>query len=359
MASRDRSYPYLAGLSCVVYLLVLGACEESLKLPSRRLGSALGDGGKPELVQNGDPCSADEQCASAHCNHELCCDSGECCQQAEDCPTIDGMGAVCDMSTCQGTRGVASCSDDFRCEVNDGVEDDSACARDMVASTCGLYASVSCNGKTEQSKPKCLTECSDEEDCDQDAHCQDGACMPDLAEGASCAANGDCSSDHCDNGLCCASGTCCNSVEDCIAADPSSTVASCDTAAMCQGTRPVPACEAHQCTTKKINDDSACDRTIIANDCNGGPPVKCSGDRDQRTPPPCAGVPCSQDFGCARTAFCMRGTCTPDYSNGDTCTSPDMCQSGHCENDVCCSYDCCDMQNRCPGAPCAEETECQ
>jgi hypothetical protein len=128
---------------------------------------------------------------------------------------------------------------------------------------------------------------------------------------------------------------------------------------MCQGTRGDPACEAHQCTTKKVNDDSACDGTVAASECSGGSQVKCSGDRIQRTPPPCpAEKRCYSDNDCDRTAFCMIGACVPDNANGESCTTPAMCQSGHCEGSLCCTYDCCDMKNRCPGAPCAEATNC-
>jgi hypothetical protein len=347
-----------AGLFGLVAML---GCEEPLDVPRRRL--MVGDGGAAVvgLAIDGEACMTNEECESGHCDDAICCADGDCCRRPDDCPASDdGMMAVCDdPANCQGRRGAVSCSKKFKCEPRDDFEDDSACTEEVEAISCDPFLPVHCTGDEEQDAPECPDECEDDNDCLEEANCYDGVCMPDSAAAAPCDDNADCVTGYCNGGICCESGTCCTDVIDCGAPEFNS-AATCDEMPSCQGFRGVPACENNQCTTKRVNDDSACNGTIVANACGDGEDVRCSGERDQRpNPQPCASGTCSQNYECARTSYCQARTCTPDLPNGDSCSSPDMCQSGHCEEDVCCSYDCCAVENRCPGAPaCAEDMKC-
>jgi hypothetical protein len=102
----------------------------------------------------------------------------------------------------------------------------------------------------------------------------------------------------------------------------------------------------------RTDDDSACERNVIANPCGDGPAVKCQGVAQQVAPPPCATGTCGSLFAadsCNKEAFCYQSKCIPDQPNGEGCTGPEACQSGHCENNVCCTEgDCCENDSQCP-----------
>lgn len=331
------------------------ACQDPLVLPTRSAVPLPDSGVQAGLGLDGEACEMGLDCESGNCKNQICCASGECCREDADCRTSKKAGATCDQpGTCQGHKVQAVCGDDFRCKESEPRDDDSACTAEVEANSCGPYATVKCNGMAKQTAPRCPESCDSDDECDKEAHCADNVCVPDLGDAAKCATDGDCTSGHCSNQVCCESGTCCNSVADC--ADEDVSEATCDMPAICSGSRAIPACEKHQCTTTKIADDSACDLTVVANECGGMGPVKCLGGREQSPPPPCAGGTCRQYYDCARSAFCQAGRCVPDSANGERCTSADMCQSGHCEMQLCCSYDCCDNEKtRCPDAPCAAE----
>lgn len=364
VSSSVRPFGLRRGCSHLLLLLglsLLAGCDEPLVSGTRRLPTL--DGGASMsmstpvtgLALDGEACAMDDDCNSGHCDQDTCCESGACCRENEDCKLEDAL--VCDqVSTCQGHRKITVCGLRFQCEEREPDDDDSACTAEMEADGCGLYASAHCNGKERQMAPSCPDTCDDDSGCDEAAHCNaEGECEPDLSASAGCHSDSDCVSGHCNNDICCEAGDCCNSPADC---DPEkfATAATCDTPASCQGTRGVPVCEKHQCGTRKIADDSGCDLTVVANDCEGEGDVKCLGGRQQQSPPPCAGGSCRSIYDCSRSAFCDAGTCVPDRANGEACSAPDMCQSGHCET-TCCSLDCCDPEHRCASMAC-DDVQC-
>jgi hypothetical protein len=350
----------LGGIGLLALVAMLG-CEEPLHVPRRVLKGPDGGAAAVELAANGDSCTADDECASGHCDNAICCPDGNCCHRSRDCPATDGMMAVCnDEPACQGKRGVVECSKQFQCEARDDSDDDSACTEEIEALRCDPFLPVHCTGERDQDVPECPTECEEDSECVEEAHCFEGSCVPDVVAAASCVNDGDCVTGHCSNNICCASGTCCTDVSECQAPE-FSLPPTCDEASSCQGTRGVPACENSQCSVKHIQDDSGCNATVVARDCGEAADVLCSGERSQGTNGiPCASGRCSQNYECARTAYCRMGMCTPDVPNGESCSSPDMCQSGHCEDDICCSHDCCPgVENRCPDVEvCPEKKEC-
>jgi len=327
-------------------------------------GGGSGSTTPPDMVTAGDgqPCTADTECDSGHCNNQICCASGECCLTESDCAAKGGKAAVCDdESACQGTRGEVTCSK-FRCRVRDGVEDDSACDDAVEADDCDLYIAAKCTGEEKQDTPTCLDSCTDDSQCDPEAHCDAGTCVKDSEPGDTCKVANECSTNYCNRGVCCAAGDCCREDIDC---DPAmyATPAVCQDAATCQGMAGRPACQAGQCVTVMTEDDSGCDRTIVANDCGDGLDVHCRGSAEQGPPPPCASGTCGGFApSCNEEAFCWQGTCRPDSPNGEGCTDNNACQSGHCSNNVCCDEggDCCENDSQCPPLPsCDDLATCQ
>jgi hypothetical protein len=161
------------------------------------------DGGVATLLQDGTDCADDLECASGHCNNELCCSGGDCCLKTRDCPASNGTGNVCDYAkTCQGSRGTVTCSD-FRCITKDGTPNDTACAADLEADACGPYPSVYCSGQAEQQAPLCAAACESDSGCDRDARCIDGACVRRPESGLSCSTSADCAGgESCTAGAC-------------------------------------------------------------------------------------------------------------------------------------------------------------
>ena len=115
-------------------------------------------------MSNGSPCSQSTQCASGHCQNGYCCESGDCCINAFDCPASYRSAPVCmTPSECQGSRIDASCEVN-RC-VSVSRADDSACTAESFTLNCFTYIDVSCNGQREQGAPECLTSCTSDDHC--------------------------------------------------------------------------------------------------------------------------------------------------------------------------------------------------
>ena len=164
---------------------------------------------------NGDACTDSENCASGHCQNGYCCDDtgADCCSATTDCPAIISAGALCeDVPTCQGTRLEPTCQNSV-CR-SGSVPDDSGCAT-AIASTCGAYPSIVCSSAQSQATPVCSSSCTNDGECDANAHCNGDTCRIDLSDGQACDENSDCVSGHCQNGFCCNGGDCCSGPQDC------------------------------------------------------------------------------------------------------------------------------------------------
>lgn len=317
-------------------------------------------------LADGQMCDEDSDCANAHCQNGFCCAFGDCCQMASDCPTFGTFDPVCENpATCQGSRGEAICGPTFICGSSGTADDDSACDMSTVADDCGFYLDVMCNGQADQVAPACATSCSSHADCDPGAFCDPGTniCVQDLINGSFCANDAErCQSGHCQNQFCCDSGDCCANESDC---PPSySGPAVCDVPSACQGERDIAQCNNFECSTSVgVDDDSACDSSIVANTCGLYNSVNCDGNSVQN-PPLCPST-CSTDLDCDADAYCSAGgACVPDEPDGVACMDNDECQSGHCQNGACCdSGDCCTGASDCSAygvAPvCDDATSCQ
>jgi hypothetical protein len=171
---------------------------------------------------DGERCDEASDCASQHCSGGVCCQGGDCCSTARDCP-VNSLPGICNsIPTCQSTRTEVQCVD-FMCSET-RYEDDSACSTALRAATCGLYADLYCNGGVLQTA-RCKTACTgnNDADCDENAHCEQGACVADRPDGQRCTEDSDCQG-ACNTAVCCRGVYCCQSNADC----PQDLVPDCD-----------------------------------------------------------------------------------------------------------------------------------
>jgi hypothetical protein len=283
-------------------------------------------------------CDEDSDCGSGHCTNNVCCVGGDCCNRASDCPSSYFGAPKCDFpSTCQGTRDAAVCTN-FVCGKVSGSADDSACAANIVANTCGAYPSVSCNGGTDQLQPQCATTCDTNAQCDTNAFCDNRTCKPKKVDGEACAENAQCAGGHCQNGFCCATGDCCQSAANCSPAIYG-TPSTCGSPSTCQGTRVDPVCTANMCKlgTVATPDDTACSGE--ANNCGYYDAVFCTGAANQ-VAPSCP-TSCAGSSACDDGANCTGSVCVPNQGAGGACTTSAQCTSGlTCVDGVCCNSTC-------------------
>lgn len=316
-------------------------------------------------LESASSCDENSDCQSDHCQNDFCCPFGDCCTQASDCPSFGTFDPVCENpGTCQGSRGMAVCTESATCATTGTQQDDSACTAQTLANECGFYQPIFCNGDVSQGPPVCPTTCQSNADCDANAYCDDvtDTCIEDESDGGSCLTDSQCDSGHCRNDFCCNSGDCCESAADCPA--QYSSAAQCTVESACQGQRDIAECIDFECSTfNNAPDDSACNSTTESNLCGAYPTVNCNGGIDQNAPP-CADS-CASDAACDANAYCNgSGQCELDEGNGSACIGDSQCLSGHCENGFCCATgDCCADSNDCGHldvAPdCDSQTSCQ
>lgn len=312
------------------------------------------------IDQDADGYGLGTDCRGADCNDDddqVNPGMSELCNEVDD--NCDGVTDL-EVTDC----GVPECREDAAGayeELPQGLCNDGACdPRSPTA--CGWYACWGGGGEGDA----CAVECAplgtdDDVYCVRAAHCDDGACLEDLADGLACDEDSDCVAGHCGNGFCCAEGDCCGVVDDCPGAG--TVVTTCDDAATCQGSRGEAECVEHRCGTRAgLPDDSACDASVEADDCGPYGSVFCTGAADQ-TAPVCSDS-CTDDADCDAGAHCD-GVCIPDLPDGDPCDEASDCASDYCMNDVCCrGGDCCRTWADCPAwygtAPaCDDPTTCQ
>ena len=316
---------------------------------------------QPDLP-SGRVCDEDSDCASGHCANGFCCAAGDCCAGPADCPLDYTVTPTClDPGTCQGQRQDPTCVEAI-CSTGAPVDDDRGCVAGLLADECGLYPEVRCSGDAAQVAPACADLCASDDDCDREAHCHQGRCRGDLADGAECGEDSDCSSGHCGNGFCCAGGDCCAVADDCP--EDYSLAPRCDRPSACQGSRIDARCDAaeHRCRSLTLDDDSGCHARTLSDGCGYFADRFCTGARHQDDPP-CPGD-CVADADCDPGAHCD-DTCQPDSPDGRACDEDSDCISRHCANGFCCAAgDCCAVAANCPPqyaapAACDDPQTCQ
>ena len=280
---------------------------------------------------NGGTCDEDTDCTSGHCDSGYCCGSGDCCVTASECGSST---IVCDdPAMCQGTRGDSTCIDNM-CGVMAGIADDSACSEGLVASDCGLYQPVQCNGMTDQTPPVCATSCTLDSQCIDSAHCDLGSCVPDRPAGGTCGRDDDCVA-----GLFCVDGVCCTStcMGSCQACNVAGSLGACTP--IPAGTDPAGECAGFLCNnyfTGFTSDDICRFRQDVSGDlatCNGG--GACLRPSDLCPSQPAGPVQVDCDNNCQTPTA---GTCAATIAGGcdnlDNPTDTVTCGTGACTNTV-------------------------
>ena len=317
------------------------------------------DGTCVEDLPDGYSCDENTDCVSGHCSMGVCCAAGDCCIEAGDCPPVYSAAPSCEMAEqCQGFRIDALC-ESHQCGSTDTLSDDSGCGEDILATECGLYLPLFCDGKKYQMTPQCPLSCKLDSDCIAGHHC-DGTCVGDKSNGAVCDENSDCISGHCANGFCCDEGTCCLTSDTCPAQFSASPV--CEQPGACQGSRVDVTCESYQCDSVAVDDDTSCTVSQVVDDCGLYVAVTCDGTLAQETPT--CPVGCVDDGDCDPGTHCD-GTCLLDLAGGQGCDEDGDCSSGYCANGFCCGAGvCCAVPIHCPAEfwedpTCDDEATCQ
>ncbi|MCC6619627.1 MAG: putative metal-binding motif-containing protein [Deltaproteobacteria bacterium] len=322
------------------------ACPTGCALDAECDAAAHCDGTCVLDVPDGGTCDEASDCQSGHCQNGYCCTGGDCCNVATSCPAAYRSAPACDSAaTCQGTKDVATCVLSV-CGTSFDVPDDSACTAGVTSQTCGPYPSVSCSGAVDQTTPPCATACSGDGQCDGDAYCRNGVCVPDEGDGGACDRDVACQSGHCQNGFCCDQGDCCADANDCSSLVYAE-LATCGSPSTCQGSRKDPACVASTCEVgPAVDDDRGCLGTTEANLCGSYPSVFCTGAEAQ--PPPTCASSCEDDGDCDAGAHCELGVCLPDQTAGNACDTSSQCADGlTCVDQVCCTTTCDGPCRRC------------
>ncbi|MGB0648137.1 MAG: hypothetical protein ACPGQS_13220, partial [Bradymonadia bacterium] len=258
------------------------------------------------LQDAGRACQDNADCRSGHCQNGFCCTAGDCCSNSTDCPNAYSTAAVCtDPSRCDGEFGQAVCTTNYVCQTVQ-TADDRAC-NGQEANACGDYLPVFCGNSVSQSAPTCASACDSDSDCVANAHCDASTCQPDRANGAECDENSDCQSGYCSNGVCCAQGDCCAVPRDCP--ESYQRAAECVDAATCQGNRLDVVCQANECASVSVPDDSGCTSDTVAQICLAYLDAQCNGQREQLTPR--CPTTCNTDDDCKPAFECDRGECKP------------------------------------------------
>ncbi len=103
----------------------------------------------------------------------------------------------------------------------------------------------------------------------------------------------------------------------------------CDDPATCQGTRTEADCLAGECVATVIDDDSACDGGVVADECGLYHHVVCGGAEDQLAP--ACEESCAGDVECDAAGHCDAGACVVDQTEGGACDEDSDCVEGlHC-----------------------------
>ncbi len=342
---------------------------------------------------NGTACDENSDCISDHCQNGFCCDSGDCCIVASNCPAKYKLDPTCDdPSTCQGHRLDKRC-DNYICN-NEPILDDSGCTAQTVSDDCSCYAPVMCNGQKEQGDPTCPAACASDAECDTTCHC-DGTCEPDLPNGAGCDESADCLSGFCVDGVCCDTacdkncqacnkdgfiGTCTPHAADTDPENNCGLCSVCNGASACAivtaGLDPLNECPL-QAEATCLNDGScdgkgACRQWVagtlcvpqsclgttkyVADHCDGAGmcvdegTVSCVPYQCDALGKNCM-TSCDEDADCAGGYWCnASGKCVAKKSNGQECgpqlqfggtgNGTNQCISGFCADGYCCNLDC-------------------
>ena len=352
--------------------------------------------------QDGESCSTDQECESAHCGGGTCCSGAECCTKDEDCddgdpcsddlcvafacthepnaapcvePTCDGQvyvpSSTCQDGTCMPPAATADCSAAasgadpcliYGCDASFGCTVDAApagllCSVGVCSGSILVVPPGQCDGAGQCVEPSasvecpggyackdassCRTSCADDAQCAEGFICTNGACEPRRDDGAACDAASQCASDHCAGGVCCSGGDCCVADEVCDDGNPCTDDTCVSFACDHQPNAApcgVPACDGNLRRGTATCSGGACQEGPVVEDCSGSDPCLVYG--------------------------CVADTCTVELAGADK-----PCGDGFCAGSTLTSGLVCDVAGSCvpgdgtgpcPGGfACANGTSCR
>ncbi len=353
-----------------------------------------GDCDPPNACNNGScgskpigaSCSADADCNSGICAQGVCCATA-CVGNCKSCALPGSAGVCADVPSGQDPLGQCADSGAATCGTNGSCDGVGNCQKYASGTICGADtcstgqeilagrcdgAGVCVAGTVEACAPyvcgtagDCLTKCATSADCAAGYQCSgtlccSGSTCTGQALGTTCTAAAQCASGFCQQGVCCGSsctGTCrscalpgtagaCSSVPagqdplgSCsdLGASSCGTDGTCDGGGKCRLYGPTTICAAATCSGSTYTPARSCDgtgscQTVTATLCT---PYSCDATNNV------CKTTCGANTDCAAPSICNTTTMSCGLlANGSTCTVGSACNSGFCQQGVCCATAC-------------------
>jgi hypothetical protein len=334
-------------------------------------------GGVCKKKAAGTACTTAAECAAGFCHQGVCCDK-----------LCSGICQACNLTGAEGTctnvptgldplnqcadQGFASCGTDGACNglgacrlyASGAVCASASCAVSTLTlsslcsgtGTCVAGTMQSCAPFTCGATGSCRSSCSTDPDCTTGNLCLAGSCGK-KSQGSTCVAPADCSSGFCEQGICCG-GACTGNCQSCALVgregtcspvpagqDPRGQCAdqgatTCGTDGSCDG---VGGCELYVAGTTCAPAACAAGTAAQVRTCSGAGTCQVAVTASCGTYACGPGVTClticTTPADCAAGYVCNSGVCSKKL-NGVVCGNGTECQSGLCQQGVCCSSSC-------------------
>lgn len=259
-------------------------------------------------VGNGYTCDSNDDCESGWCSAYTCCKSGEkCCQQTSHCSSFHGLSGY-------------ECNSQNYCTQITKKSNGQSCYSGSECSSGNCYNMICC----ESGKNCCkyASDCASGQVCGSSYYCVQ---EPKKSNGQWCTYSTECQSSNCQNSVCCDAGkNCCKYDYHCPAGD------ACGTSYYCID------------VVKKSNGQSC----SLNSDCESG---NCKYSTCCEAGKSCCTTTsnCQSGYTCGSNYYCVQ---TIKKTNGQSCSSSSDCESGNCQNNLCCSsgQTCCSSNSHCP-----------
>jgi len=362
--------------SCGTYVCATNVCKTSCSVDADCAAPNVCVMGACTKKPTSFTCNAGTECMTGLCQQGICCATA-CTGTCQSCAVAGNLGACTNVPT--GTdplgqcndQGMNSCGTDGMCDGAGGCRRYAAGAQCAAATCTGstLTSTRSCNGTgtcqaatTSMCDPYACTGTACRTTCTTDAHCVapftciGGSCAK-KGPGVACGAGGECLSGFCAQGVCC-DGACNGTCQSCALAG---TVGACTNVP--NGSDPLNQCNdlgMNSCSTDgSCNGSGACRLYAAGVQCAAAmctgttftPARTCNGTGTCQTATPSSCAPyacgtggacrmtCGTTADCASPNTCTNGSCGL-LPPGAICTAPAQCNSGFCEQGVCCLTTC-------------------
>ena len=363
--------------SCTPYVCGAGSRLATCTMNADCSGGNVCNGGSCGRLPLGAACGAGADCASGICAQGVCCQTA-CTGTCMSC-ALTGTGGTCStvpagqdpLNQCND-QGASSCGTDGACNGNGACRhyaSGTTCAAGSCtgasyapprtcsgSGVCQTAAAIACAPYNCGSNGTCLTTCASNADCAAPNVCNGGQCSK-KPLGQTCTGATECASGLCQQGICCSSsctGTCrscalAGSLGACtlapVGTDPlnqctDNGAASCGTDGTCDGAGGCrlyaagSSCAAATCVGVAFTPARSCNGT---GSCLAATPLTCD-------PYVCGTTAscrttCTSSADCNAPNSCAAGSCGKKPI-GATCAAPAECNSGLCEQGVCCASAC-------------------